>query len=499
MSNITGTSSLSSLNYGRQRIILSYDEVTPQNVVEVLNKALTIHSKNRSDCQYLIDYVLGKQDILSRSESATSKVNNKVVLNYAYAATREIVGYTLGNPIELTAIDMDDRTDVDTLNKMYNYEESFVVDTNTSTYASICGVGYYITLPSSEISKDNTPEMPLVYDYLDPRYTFVVQSDSVTNPQIMSCTFVETDTGTIYTCYTDKYKMIINGDEVTYTQNPIGFDPITMQENSLFLTGDWEQAISVMNASNLVASDSLNDIEGTIRSLLVLIGAELEEGDDTTLSKIKDNRLLQLVAPNGQGGMLDAKFISPSLDSTGVQNIRQYLDDARNIITGIPDRDSNGVGGDTGAAVLNRNGWTDIEIVAKLKELFIKKAKKRQLSVAIAILKKLNMVSDNLMSSDVNVNIERHRMDGLSDRVNAFATLIGTEQLATIDCLELTGLTNRASEMVERGKKEQEEKAKSQKNTIDTLNNSTDSNSNDTNQNTNTISESGKDTQENNE
>lgn len=457
----TTNTSYSDLNFGRQRIVLNYTEVTPKNVIEVLNKALEIHNKNRQDCEYLIKYVLGNQDILNRTESQTSSINNKVVVNYAWASTREIVGYTLGNPIELTAINMEDREDVATLNKVYNYEESFVVDTDAATYGSICGLGYLITLPSTDISKDNTPEVPIVYDYLDPRTTFVVQSAEVTNPQIMSCHYVETDDGVTYTCYTDKYKMVVtNLESVKSTTNPIGLDPITMLENSLFLTGDWEQAISVMNASNIVASDSLNDIEGTIRSLLVILGAELDEEDDTTLTKVKQNRLLQLFSPGGNvgSGVLDAKFISPTLDSTSTQNIREYLDEVRNIITGIPDREGSGVGGDTGAAVLNRNGWTDIEIVAKLKELFIKKAKKRQLAVAIAILKKLNMVSDNLLSSDIDVNIERHRMDGLSDRVNAFATLVGTGELATIDCLELTGITNRASEMVERGKKEKEEK-----------------------------------------
>ena len=63
-----------------------------------------------------------------------------------------------------------------------------------------------------------------------------------------------------------------------------------MVENSLFLTGDWEQAIAVMNASNMVASDSLNDIEGTIQALLVIIGAEFDDADEAAKSR-KDKRI----------------------------------------------------------------------------------------------------------------------------------------------------------------------------------------------------------------
>jgi SPP1 family phage portal protein len=231
-----------------------------------------------------------------------------------------------------------------------------------------------------------------------------------------------------------------------------------MLENSLFLTGDWEQAISVMNATNLVTSDSLNDIEGIIRSLLVITGTEFEEGKEKdSLQDIKSNRLLTLVSP--AGGNVDAKFISPQLDSVSVQNIREYLDEARNIITGIPDRDNN-TGGDTGTAVLNRNGWTDIEIVARFKEMFIKKARKKQLEIGLEILKRLNLVSEDMRVLDIDITIGRHTTDNLSTKATAFSTLVATGELATIDALELSGLTTRTAEVVERGKKEKEEREK---------------------------------------
>lgn len=448
------------INYGRKRIILDYDEVTPNNVIEVLQKALNIHASNRRDCDYLIKYFLGDQDILYRPAPTTSNINNQTVVNYAFPITREIVGYTLGSPIELISRDGEKRDAVKEVNRAYDYESLNTTDICAAIYASVCGVAYYITLPSTEITKDNTPEIPLVIDYLDPRDTFVVQSNNVSNPQIMSCNIIKrTDGKRIYTCYTDKYRMTIeNMKTITTEANPIGKDPITMLENSLFLTGDWEQAISVMNASNLVASDSLNDIEGTIRALLVITGTEFEEGDTTTLQNIKSNRLLTLNAPNGTN--VDAKYISPQIDSVSLQNIREYLDDARNIITGIPDRENNGNGGDTGMAVLNRNGWTDIEIVARLKEMFIKKARKKQLEVGLRILRTLGIVDNSLRVSDIDVTIGRHTTDNLSTKASAFATLVATQELATADALELSGLTNRVNEMVERGKQAKEERQK---------------------------------------
>lgn len=448
---------LEKIHYGRQRIILDYQEVTPDNLFDVMSKIIPIHRQNAQDCDYLINYFLGDQDILDRTGIYTNNINNTTVVNYAFPITREIVGYTFGNGVELLQKDMKYQKDVSKLSDIYTYEFSYYVDICSAIYSSICGVGYQITLPSKDITKDMTPDIPIVYDYLDPRFTFIAQSTEIGNPIILSGYFIKNKlTGKWeYTCYTDKYKFTFNYGEpksLKVMTNVLGINPISMVENSLFLTGDWEQAIAVMNASNMVASDSLNDIEGTIKSLLVIIGAEFDDEDEDA-KKIKEKRILTLTKGNGNLANLDAKFIAPQLDSTSVENIRKYLEDARNVITGIPDRSANSSGGDTGTAVLNRDGWTDIEIVARLKELFFKKAKKQQLAVGIKILQNLDLLSDELSVMDVDVIIGRHTTDNLQTKTQAFSTLVATGELATIDCLELSNLTNRTREIVERGEK----------------------------------------------
>ena len=91
------------INFGRKPIILNYDEVTPKNFMDVFNDAKPIFEENQRDCFYLIDMYLGKQDILNRPAPNTSNINNKTVINYAFPTTREIVGYTFGNPFEYIA------------------------------------------------------------------------------------------------------------------------------------------------------------------------------------------------------------------------------------------------------------------------------------------------------------------------------------------------------------------------------------------------------------
>ena len=91
-----------------------------------MQKALGIHNSNRLDCEYLIDYFLGNQDILNRMPSGTSNINNKTVVNYAFPITREIVGYTFGSPTEFIPKDMEYQEDVSKLSDIYNYEDNTV-------------------------------------------------------------------------------------------------------------------------------------------------------------------------------------------------------------------------------------------------------------------------------------------------------------------------------------------------------------------------------------
>ena len=75
------------------------------------------------------------------------------------------------------------------------------------------------------------------------------------------------------------------------------------------------------------------------------------------------------------------------------------------MIIGIPDRKTRGGGGgDTGDAVKLRDGWADIEVVARVKEKYFKVAKKKQIAVALAILKGLDLVSKEITLKDIDIN-----------------------------------------------------------------------------------------------
>lgn len=457
-------------NFGRKRIIIE-KEITRDTLIPILQKALSIHYENQQDCEYLIDYVKGKQNILDRkSEDAgyNSSINNKTVVNYAWSSVRDIVGYTFGKNTQYTPTSGEYRKDIDELSRILTYESNALADHESSTFASICGFGYLCMLPSEELLSDYMPDIPIVDCSLNPMTTFVIQSARPGNPVIMSVTYYDDEEYTYFTCYTDKKIYIIKAKgigtltigqeiEVIESNNVIGLNPITMVPNNAFLMGDIEVAISVLDAINQIASDTLNDIENVIKSLLIIINAEL---DDKTVDKVKKNRILELVGGDQNNKIPDAKFIYQQLDAMGMQNIREYLEEAYKQIIGIPDRKTRGGGGgDTGDAVKLRDGWADIEIVARIKEQYFKVAKRKQVAVAIRILQKLNLVSKDFRVRYLDIKVPRNNIDNLQTKAQAYSTLNGTKTLHPADALDMVELTTDIDTKVERGIKFWEEQA----------------------------------------
>ena len=459
---------------GRKKIIIE-KEITQDTLIEVLQKALSIHNQNVEEIEYLIKYCLGEQNIYNRKNTDAGynqDINNQTVINYAWSSVRDIVGYTFGKSTQYTPTSDKFRKEIDEINRILTYENNSLADHEASTFASICGVGYLCMLPSEELLSDYMPDIPIVDISLDPRQTFVVQSARPGNPVTLSVTYYSDDEYTYFTCYTDKkiYRLKTEGTlamvaststnpNIVEEENPVGLNPITQVQNNAFLLGDFEVAISVLDAINQLASDTLNDVENVIKSLLIVINAELT---NDTVKKVKENRILELVA-GAENKQPDAKFIYQQLDAMGMQNMREYLEEAYKQIIGIPDRKTRGGGGgDTGDAVKLRDGWADIEIVARIKEQYFKKAKRKQLAVAVKILQGLKLISAEFRTRYLDIKVPRNQVDNLQTKAQAFSTINGTKTLHPADALDIVEITTDVDGKVERGLKFWEEYAEKQ-------------------------------------
>lgn len=461
-----------------RRLIIVDDNVNINTILSVMQKAWQIHQKNLIDINWLLGYESGRQnrDSVQATDSFYGEnLKNQTTINYASSTTRTIVGYTFSQGFQITQKNGAHLKDIEKLINIMNYENSETADHEAGTLASITGIAYEGTFPTRELYSDYMPDYPIVHMSLDPRNTFIVYSPEPGNPSILSCTYYYTKdkNKTVFYCYTDDETYMIecsgNGYNtsakiIDFDINPIGLNPITLIKNNQFMRGDWETATKVSDALNLLASDSLTDVENVIKSLLIIINAELT-GEEA--QKARKNRIIQLMSQPGV--QADAKFIYQQLDSEGMQDLREYLEEAYKTIVGIPDRKTRGGGGgDTGDAVKLRDGWADIEIVARIKENYFKPAKKKQLGVAIRILQLLNLVSKEFKLEDISVQLPRNKNDNIQTKAQSYSTLISTNTIAPEDALAMSDMTTDITGVVKRGKQYKEKMLENQAKTQNT-------------------------------
>ena len=62
--------------HGRRRILTGEKEITRENVIPVLQKALSVHEINRQEIIFLQNYEKGIQPILERHKEYNAEINN---------------------------------------------------------------------------------------------------------------------------------------------------------------------------------------------------------------------------------------------------------------------------------------------------------------------------------------------------------------------------------------------------------------------------------------
>ena len=212
--------------FGRRVIVLDYDHVDRSNLLDVLCKALPIHSKNASETQYLWDYYRGKQPILERVKPVRPEINNKVVENRANEIVSFKVGYSVGKPIQYTARkgSEDVSEAIQLLNDYMFAEDKASQDQAIVEWQMICGTAYRMVLPDPI---DEVDESPFEIYCLDPRETFVVYSADLGNKPIMGVKFKETLDGPEYSIYTDsEFFKVMRNEIVHYERHALGMIPI---------------------------------------------------------------------------------------------------------------------------------------------------------------------------------------------------------------------------------------------------------------------------------
>lgn len=437
---------------GRRKIFTSVEEITAENVVVEVNRALRLHFMNFNEEEYLFWYRRGIQPILGRVKEVRPEINNKIVVNNANQVAIFKNGYFLTKPATYVSRKKDEAivNKVKELNEYVYASGKPQADNEVVNWFHTVGVGAIYVKPN----KDDTK--PFEVYALDPRSAFVVYSLNPGNEPVMGISMVTVDETKVYIDVYTKTKVFrvlgSLGSQKQYQEqvtaiassvmdvqpNVLGEIPIVEYQYDENRMGSFEVAIPLMNSINLVESNRLDGIEQFVQSLVVLYNCELEEGQ--TANTIRENGLICLKSNNGDANKADIKVLSEELDQIQTQTTLDNLYEQVCDKCGMPYISKNSGGtSDNGSAVYLRNGYQQADTAARTTTDLFKKSNAYFDRIVLAILKKKHRFELN--PADFELYIEHNTVSNLLVKTQA-ALNMKSLGLAPQIALERSGLSN---------------------------------------------------------
>lgn len=402
--------------FGRKQIYTDERNITAENVVEVLRKALAVHTQNQDEIQYLWDYYTGKTPILNKTKEVRESINHKICVNRANEIVTFKRGYGFGEPIQYIRRGKDESLsdEINALNEYMHLAGKQVEDSRLAEWMYVCGLGHRMELPGTDA------EEPIKIYTLDPRYSFVVRYRGLGEPVVMGVKIVVREDNRIcYSVYTaDRYFEIEEERIVRNEAHVLGDVPIFEYPASQARLGAFELVLSLLDAINEVESNRLDDIEQYVNSFLALLGGTI---DDETAAKLDEYKMLCL--PEG----VDAKYLSVAMQQSDTQIMVDNLYEAVLTICGIPNRNGGSSTSDTGSAVIMRDGWESAEAQMKSVEQEFKLAEKRFLKMTLRILR--DFTGMDLALKNVDIKFSRRNYDNLQTKSQVLTTLLRNPKL----------------------------------------------------------------------
>ena len=413
--------------FGRHTIYANVEEITKDNILEVLGKAIPIYKKNRKETQTLYDYYRGKHRIYQRIKTERPEICNTIVENRANEIVSFKTGFLMGEPVQYISRSNDTVDKLNILNEYMYEEDKASKDKELADWMHICGHGYRMIYPDKDSGED---EAPFEIYILDPRDTFVVYTSALGHKCLMGVSVVWNNYIPRYCCYTKKnYCEIEFGKIVKWKANPLKEVPIIEYPANMARLGAFEIVIDLIDELNNLASNRMDGVEQFIQALMVFKGVDITAEDFAALRKEGAIK----VPPDG-----DIKYLIQELNQSQSQNLVDYTYQTMLDICGMPNRNGGSSTSDTGSAVVLRDGWSAAETRAKDTEMMFKLSEKEFIRIAIKIAKSLR--NFDLKANQVEPKFTRRNYENIQMKAQVLCEMLNNDMIAPKLAFEHCGM-----------------------------------------------------------
>lgn len=427
--------------HGRHVAYTNQKTITPENVSNVVSKAMTVHMRNRAEIQYLYDVYRGKQDIRLKEKVVRPEINNKVMVNRANEIVTFKTAYLLGEPLQYVSNGGDDTVSakVNTLNEFMRAESKDTKDKEIADWMHVCGVGIRMVVPDEEGEEDGSPVC--IYT-LDPRDAFVIYHSGVGHKRMAGVLRQWDEDGNPYECvYTREWYFEIAGGEIKKQEaRTIPYIPIIEYPNNDARMGAFEVVLPLLNAINTVESNRVDSIQDFVNAFDVFQNCEIDSEAYKALSS--GGMAIQI---KGQPNM-EAKVyrIASELNQTNTQTLVDDLYDTALTICGMPNRNGGSSTSDTGTAVIYRDGFAEAESRAKDTEKTFIRSEREFLRIVLYICR--NTADLDLRLSDIKPEFTRKNLSNVQSKAQVLAEMLNNSKIHPKLAFQYSGLFSDSEE-----------------------------------------------------
>ena len=407
--------------YGRRIITTDVTEITVDNVVDVLRKAMATHELNRGEIDYLWKYYKGQQPILTREKAVRPEICNRIVENRANEIVSFKVGYLCGEPIQYVGRNSDESISngIGTLNEYMFLVDKPALDQEVVEWDMICGTAYRMVLANDGYTEESD-EAPFDMFTLDPRDSFVVYSTDVKHRRVMGVKYATDEHGfRTYSVYTDRLYFTIYGDEIKeIREHGLGVVPIFEYPANNARLGAFEIVLPLLDAINNVESNRMDGIEQFIQAFVKFVNCDISAQD---FLELKDLGAIKVKSMDGQ--QADVDIVTNELNQQQTQTLKEDIYKAILSICGLPSM-SDGSTSDSSnnGAVILKNGWQGAETRAKDSEMMFKRSEKEMLRL---VLKLCDGLADlKLKLKDIDMKFTRRNYDNIQSKSQVLVSML---------------------------------------------------------------------------
>lgn len=464
---------------------MSKDKYIIPKIIEI---TLPDHEFNVSNMCPLRSYYYNDTDIKGKTKKQQPEINNKISINYPSIAVTTINSYCFSKPLTFSA-DGNDIDKVTALNNALRADRYAQKSQHMYLNSGITALGYRYILPPTQEQIKQGIYFETNCD-LPPETTYCVYANTLKQEKICAITYQDKKlydettlrqkgTTKVFTVFTrwhrwEFYKsagkwehttqklIATDGSEIEYDAYPLPYKRIPIVENlrKSDRTGDFEQALPLIDANNNLASSRLDDIQQMVDYLIFTRDIDVFSDEAlNSVDKALKKGIFGVRSIEGSTVQPEAKIFNVPINQSETQSYQNYLGDKIEEVLNIPNRQAKSSGGDTGTAVESRNGFRSLENIAGLVTAGVLDTENESLDVILAICENIDSCPfKGLKVGDVQIKDNRNRMENMATATSACATLIGAG-FNDYDAIRITNLDPDPQAVAKRNQKAREEAA----------------------------------------